>query len=169
MENNQLSVVGPVSHSTKEILTDDALTFLRDLVEQFAVERNALLAARVQSQARFDAGELPDFLKETAAIRDSDWDRQNAAKLGPAMVESRHGIWTTTHATHAGVFMESAFMESAFRGQGSGRQTTRRHEKLVSKGIANFRGAPLDRQRFQSWMHRGVSEVVPEDGSRWRR
>ena len=64
MENNQLSVVGPVSHSTKEILTGEALTFLRDLVEQFAVERDALLAVRVQSQARFDAGELPDFLPE---------------------------------------------------------------------------------------------------------
>lgn len=33
----------------------------------------ALLAQRAERQAHFDAGEKPDFLAETAAVRDADW------------------------------------------------------------------------------------------------
>ena len=35
--------------------------------------RKALLAARVERQARFDAGEVPDFPAETADIRAAEW------------------------------------------------------------------------------------------------
>ncbi|MGN0860129.1 MAG: malate synthase A [Stenotrophomonas sp.] len=35
--------------------------------------RQAALAARVARQARFDAGELPDFRSDTRAIREGDW------------------------------------------------------------------------------------------------
>ncbi|MEO5595614.1 MAG: malate synthase A [Lysobacteraceae bacterium] len=40
---------------------------------QFEPERQRRLAARQQRQARFDAGELPDFRIDTHAIRTGDW------------------------------------------------------------------------------------------------
>src|SRR5207245_4029609 len=54
-------------------LTPDALAFLSGLEEEFGPTRRALLARRVERQAQFDAGLLPDFLPETAAIRGGDW------------------------------------------------------------------------------------------------
>ena len=56
-----------------EILTPAALAFLADLHRRFDARRRALLARRAERQKRFDAGELPDFLPETSAIRDGDW------------------------------------------------------------------------------------------------
>ncbi|MEO8010687.1 MAG: malate synthase A, partial [Dokdonella sp.] len=50
-----------------------ALGFVADLHRRFDVRRRALLAARSDRQALFDAGEKPDFLVETAHVRDSDW------------------------------------------------------------------------------------------------
>jgi len=61
------------SSPEREILTEAARAFLTDLHHRFDGRRLALLQARVERQARFDAGELPDFLSETATIRDSDW------------------------------------------------------------------------------------------------
>ena len=57
----------------EDLLTPEAMAFLIDLHERFAAPVDALLAARRARQARFDAGELPDFLPETRAIRESDW------------------------------------------------------------------------------------------------
>jgi len=56
-----------------EVLDAGALAFLADLHECFDARRRALLAARRERQARFDAGELPDFLPGTRAIREMDW------------------------------------------------------------------------------------------------
>ncbi|MBP6078758.1 MAG: malate synthase A [Xanthomonadales bacterium] len=55
------------------VLTAAALELLTELHRRFEPTRQALLAARRERQARFDAGELPDFLPETQAIRDGDW------------------------------------------------------------------------------------------------
>jgi malate synthase len=55
-----------------DILTRDALAFLADLHRRFDGKRRALLAARAERQKRFDAGELPDFPRETKHIRDDD-------------------------------------------------------------------------------------------------
>ncbi|UXI68518.1 malate synthase A [Tahibacter amnicola] len=57
----------------EQILTPPALAFLAALHRRFDARRRALLEARVARQARFDAGELPDFLAHTRAIRESDW------------------------------------------------------------------------------------------------
>src|SRR5215475_4819635 len=62
-----------VSSTHAEILSDAARAFLIDLHHRFDARRLALLDARGERQARFDAGELPDFLPDTATIRDSDW------------------------------------------------------------------------------------------------
>jgi len=67
------AVAGQPSSAEREILSNAAREFLTDLHHRFDGRRLALLKARADRQARFDAGELPDFLTETATIRDSDW------------------------------------------------------------------------------------------------
>jgi malate synthase len=59
--------------SQAAVLTPPALDLLAELHRRFEPARQSLLAARRERQARFDAGELPDFLPETKAIRDGDW------------------------------------------------------------------------------------------------
>ncbi len=69
-----LAVAAPSTlPGSKEILTDGALGFVAELHERFDGRRRELLAARIERQKRFDAGELPDFPEETRHIRDSDW------------------------------------------------------------------------------------------------
>ena len=64
---------GPVRPGFDSILTPQALAFLAELHRRFDARRRVLLAARAERQARFDAGELPDFLAETKSIREADW------------------------------------------------------------------------------------------------
>jgi malate synthase len=68
------------------ILTGPALAFLADLHRRFDSERRALLEARLRRQARFDAGESPTFLEETASIRSSDW---KVAPIPDALLDRR--------------------------------------------------------------------------------
>jgi malate synthase len=67
------TVTGSMGPRFAEILTPEALAFLAGLHRKFGARRKELLAARKARQARFDAGELPDFLPETKAVRDGDW------------------------------------------------------------------------------------------------
>jgi malate synthase len=55
------------------VLTPAALDFIARLQREFNPTREALLRARKERQARFDAGELPDFLSETGSVREADW------------------------------------------------------------------------------------------------
>ena len=57
----------------EEILSADALAFVAELHRRFDARRRSLLTARVERQARIDAGELPDFLPETREVREGDW------------------------------------------------------------------------------------------------
>ncbi len=66
-------VMAPPHPRAAEVLTPRALRFLADLHRRFDARRGELLAARTARQARFDAGERPDFPAETAYIRDGDW------------------------------------------------------------------------------------------------
>jgi malate synthase len=68
-----IQVTGPIEGRAVEVLTPEALAFVADLHRRFDARRRELLAARVARQARFDAGELPDFLPDTADIRENDW------------------------------------------------------------------------------------------------
>jgi len=70
MPDAKVEVKGPVEGRFAEILTPEALDFLASLQRRFNATRTELLARRVERQARFDAGENPDFLAETKAIRD---------------------------------------------------------------------------------------------------
>ena len=66
-------VEGSVGREHGAILTPEALAFLAQLHRQFDGCRRVLLAARHARQARFDAGELPDFRADTTAIREGHW------------------------------------------------------------------------------------------------
>ena len=68
-----VEVLAPVEGRGGEILTPAALEFVAGLQREFDPERGALLARRAERQARLAAGELPDFLPETRAIREGDW------------------------------------------------------------------------------------------------
>ncbi|MCG9786724.1 malate synthase A [Vibrio mediterranei] len=66
-----LKVIGDTqSTAYQAILNSDALTFLETLVAHFGSRRTQLLQDRETKQAAFDAGELPDFRKDTKSIRD---------------------------------------------------------------------------------------------------
>ncbi len=57
----------------QSILTEEATDFLAELVNRFLLPRNGLLLERQLQQQKIDAGELPDFISETASIRNADW------------------------------------------------------------------------------------------------
>lgn len=62
------------SMAEHSILTEEATDFLAKLVNCFLLPRNGLLLKRQLQQQKIDAGELPDFISETASIRNSDWE-----------------------------------------------------------------------------------------------
>ncbi|GLS17096.1 malate synthase [Labrys miyagiensis] len=68
-----LAITGAMGPRYDEILTSEALEFVATLQRRFNGRRKELLARRAERQKRFDAGETPDFLPETANIRESDW------------------------------------------------------------------------------------------------
>jgi malate synthase len=68
-----VEVRGPVEGRAAEILTPGALEFIARLQREFGQTRASLLEARRERQARFDAGELPDFLESTRNVRESEW------------------------------------------------------------------------------------------------
>ena len=55
------------------VLTDEALAFVAELHRAFDERRRGLLRDRRRRQAELLAGELPDFLPETRAVRASEW------------------------------------------------------------------------------------------------
>lgn len=69
-----IEINAPISPEFAEILTEPALEFLVALHRNFEATRQDLLHKRVERQARIDAGEKPDFLPETAHIRDGHWN-----------------------------------------------------------------------------------------------
>jgi len=68
------------------VLTPAALAFLARLHRRFEATRRQLLQARRERQAGYDAGGLPDFRADTAAIRESDW---RVAPIPPALQDRR--------------------------------------------------------------------------------
>ena len=68
-----VEILAPVTPEFAEILTPEALAFVAKLQRNFNQTRLDLLQKRHERQARLDAGEKPDFLSETAEIRNSDW------------------------------------------------------------------------------------------------
>ena len=59
--------------NTEIIFTDEANKFVQDLHSKFSSKIEDLLEKRLEKQAKFNAGDLPDFLDETKEVRKSDW------------------------------------------------------------------------------------------------
>jgi malate synthase len=61
------------SEKAATVLTPAAVAYVEDLTRVFRDRIDELLTRRRARQAQFDTGVRPDFLPETAAIRDADW------------------------------------------------------------------------------------------------
>src|SRR5438128_94736 len=71
---SSLKITGDPGEAASRILTPEALAFVADLQREFNPTRLELLGARAARQQQIAAGELPDFLDQTRAIReDSSW------------------------------------------------------------------------------------------------
>lgn len=68
-----VNVKGEVTKDFADILTPEAVTFVAELVRRFSGRRDELLEKRRQRQQEIDTGKGPDFLPETAEIRNSSW------------------------------------------------------------------------------------------------
>jgi len=66
-------ISGRLTPEYRDILTPQAIDLLLDLERRFGEQRLALLDTRCERQARFDAGERPDFSPLTAYIRAGEW------------------------------------------------------------------------------------------------
>jgi malate synthase len=81
-----VTIRAPMRAGYVEVLSPAALAFVADLQRRFGARRAELLAERVARQARLDAGERPDFLSETSAVRKADW---TVAPLPPDLLDRR--------------------------------------------------------------------------------
>jgi malate synthase len=82
-----VAVLAPVTASEAEILSPQALQFVATLQRIFNPTRKTLLQKRVLRQQALDRGVLPDFLPETAFIRnDPNW---RAAPPAPGLQDRR--------------------------------------------------------------------------------
>jgi len=68
-----IEVLGTMNDDFATVLTPEALEFVAKLVRTFSARREELLRKREVRQAEIAAGNMPDFLPETAHIRESDW------------------------------------------------------------------------------------------------
>ena len=73
LKSEGIEITAPVSDAFAEILTPEVLRLVAELHREFNGRRKELLAARMERQARFDAGEWPKFLEETKSVREGDW------------------------------------------------------------------------------------------------
>src|ERR1700675_123799 len=87
MSTESIQVLGDAGEAEARVLTPEALAFVADLQREFNPRRVELLTARAERQERIAAGELPDFLEETRAIRaDPDW---RVAAAPPDLLDRR--------------------------------------------------------------------------------
>ncbi len=80
-----VEISGEMTPAYEVILTPAANAFVATLERGFGERRRTLLQRRDQRQAAIDAGEMPDFLSETAAIRQAEW----TVKPPPADLQKR--------------------------------------------------------------------------------
>ncbi len=68
-----MEIKAEIAPGYEQILTTEALALVAKLTRAFEPRRQELLAARVVRAQELDNGKLPDFLPETAHIRNGDW------------------------------------------------------------------------------------------------
>src|SRR5262245_39330338 len=68
-----IEVAGEITPDAANVLSREALDFVASLSRQFNDTRLSLLRRRAERMSRIKAGEMPDFLPETAQVRESEW------------------------------------------------------------------------------------------------
>ena len=84
-----IEITARLTSEYRSILTPEALDFVAFLVRRFSSRREELLSLRKERQAELDKGILPDFLKETESIRNSDWKVTSAGSIPEDLVDRR--------------------------------------------------------------------------------
>jgi malate synthase len=77
---------GHMPDAAHDILTPEAVRFVASLARRFESTRRELLTARDVRQSELTDGRMPDFLPETASIRQGDW---KTAPIPAAIQERR--------------------------------------------------------------------------------
>ena len=70
--DKSIKINGKILSRYQEILSNEALQFIKEIHEEFNSRRLELLKERKKRQIGIDNGEKLDFLNETRKIRDSD-------------------------------------------------------------------------------------------------
>ena len=68
-----LTITGDITTEFAEIITPEAMRFVVAMERAFGERRRVLLRRRDERQVEINAGKMPDFLPETAHIRESEW------------------------------------------------------------------------------------------------
>ena len=71
--SKNIKISGKILSEYSEILSDEALQFIKEIHEKFDSKRLDLLNERKKRQASIEKGQKLDFLNETKKIRNSDW------------------------------------------------------------------------------------------------
>ena len=71
--SRNLEITRPVPAEDADLLRPEALEFVEGLVREFAPRVLELLQRRAERQRQIDAGQLPDFLSQTADMRRHEW------------------------------------------------------------------------------------------------
>jgi malate synthase len=90
LQTNYMRIeITKTSEEYQKVLSPEALEFIADLDQKFHKTRDSLLEKRHDRQRRIDLGERPNFLPETASIREDDsWTvSPNPADLQDRRVE----------------------------------------------------------------------------------
>jgi len=82
----QVEVGDSFEEAQASVLSAEACAFLTKLARTFEGRRQELLEGRRERQREIDNGKMPDFLPETAEIRDAEW---KVAPLPPALLDRR--------------------------------------------------------------------------------
>ncbi|MGA3089778.1 MAG: malate synthase A [Terriglobales bacterium] len=67
------TAVLPIREIEIQVLTPESIAFLTKMAREFEPRRQDLLRRRQIRQQEIDAGKLPDFLPETAHLREKEW------------------------------------------------------------------------------------------------
>ena len=77
MNSNAITIKSGVPAEDAFIVSESALDFLAAIERKTRDRRQALLRSRITTQAQFDEGVRPDFLKNTETIRHGSWRLHN--------------------------------------------------------------------------------------------
>jgi malate synthase len=75
-----IEVLAPVSEEFGNVLSPEALSFIRILHREFSDTRKTLLSKRAERQKQIDAGALPDFLRDYQVIAAINWRAEDAPR-----------------------------------------------------------------------------------------